>query len=104
MQLRSASVRYPYNGTSFRTFSVLLICYYWRTSCQITTTHGYNDEKKISLPETMHTKSMVESSFISRNLPTFLEDKHYKKIEVGGNEVDEAKKGTVQIALLLKCA
>ncbi len=55
-------------------------------------------------PETMHTKSMVESSCISRNLPTCIEDKHFKNIEVGGNEVDDAKKGTVQTALQLNCA
>ncbi len=60
--------------------------------------------KKIPFPETMHTKSMIESSCISLNLPSFLEDKHFKKIEVGGNEVDDTKKGTAQIALLLKSA
>ncbi len=60
--------------------------------------------KQIPFPETMHIKSMIESSCISLNLPSFLEDKHFKKIEVGGNQVDVAKKRTVQIALLLKCA
>ncbi len=47
---------------------------------------------------------MVESSCITLNPPTFLDDKHFKNIEVGGNEVDDAKKRTVQLASLLKCA